>query len=377
MSEFGEIVAPFKKNCFFTREETEEGLPPVLKSECSKKETYIIATQESDIPCTYALASSSARSEQPVSINGETMYVKPVHYFKAKTFFKKDIKEIENSTDFKNVFELTMMFGNAAFLRKYNKSKRFREVTDNLESKTETLLQTIAPQEHSRKDEENILMEPMFPEKAENVQNPKDIYSIRNIVGFDPYELAEEVASSMRSKEIEVCPLTAAIIERGTINYEKDLDNCIWAVLFDSICKIFQANKKKTLGHLFETEAPMQSAFIKKLIKHFMPPFPSINAKLRMDKQTTDRLLARIIILILIKKNCILEIQKYTPCFFGCPFNSLNKLLTGLGCVKAAALKMSAAPLTYVLTFPKSHPSHKKTVTETSEFVDQNSQATN
>lgn len=358
MNEFAEVVAPFKKNFFFEKEEKEGG-PSVLKSVHNEKEMYVIATHNSDIMCNYAIASTAISSEKAVEINGQQICIKPAQYYKARTFFKKDNTEIEKTMQFESLTELSLMFGNALYLRRFNKNKRFKGPGSNLHiANNDLIMQTISSTEEGKENENSsnriAQLEPLFPPKNPNALYPKELYDIRSIMGFDPYAAAEEIESSLKGVEIELGEHAARVLQRNTVSYEQDTDSCIWICLFDSICKIILASRKRTPIHLFEIEPPLQSIFIKKILKGFFSPSTRLDSKLHVFKEIKEKLVVRIILLILLRDNNLLRLDNYPGCFFGLTKYLIVTMTKELGCIRVKSLnRKEETALDFVLTIDK------------------------
>ncbi|KAI5160004.1 DNA-directed RNA polymerase I subunit RPA49 [Nematocida ausubeli] len=336
MKDFIAVVAPFKKNYTF-RLETEEN-KTILKSDCSKREITVIASEETDIPCNYVLASTAETALETVEINGKTMHISEVKYFKAKTFFRKDEKESGSNVRAKTITELSLEFGSAAFARSFKKRKQMNEVTKETEDTGNILMQEKlasngADMAHTPVPMESDL-EPVFPKKNTSAKKPIDIYTLEGILGFSPFAVVEESIHLLKDNEISVGTLTESVLKKSQFKYEEEKGLSVWALVFDSISKILEGVRKKKLTYLYEMEDPIQAVMIKKIVKHFIGPIQA-HKPIILDKKTHSRLVVRIIIMLLLRSNGVLNIQTYPQCFFKMGIDAIRKLLKEIGCVKA------------------------------------------
>lgn len=352
MKEFIEVLAPFKKNCLF-KEEVIEGMPEALKSESSKKEVFLLAILEEDIPCSYALASTIVHGERITEINGKKMELRSVKYFKVKSYFKKDANELEVLERAKTISQISLEFGSAAFTRGFKKRKQLSEVSVGLESKTEIVAQMVTSDENNCTTE-NIHrdIQPVFPVKNPYASTPMELYTLESILGFNPDAIINEHPNIQKDKEMNICSLTAAVLDKEVVTYSKNREKYVWTAVFDSICKIILGHRKVKLNYLYETEDLPQALMIKHIVRNMISPLTLLNTKIIIDKELKDKLIARISVLILLKDNGILNIQKYTACFFGCDLGKASKILTGLGCVKLPTEKTNGKALVFSLELP-------------------------
>ncbi|EIJ89256.1 hypothetical protein NEPAR06_0755 [Nematocida parisii] len=365
MKDFIAVIAPYKANCIFRREQVETG--EVLKSECNKKELIVVATEESDIACNYALASTEAGSNQTVEINGNHLGIASIKYFKAKTLFKKDEQELAASERVRNSHELSLLFGSAAFSRTFKKRKQLNEISESVDSKGEMLINTqlssgcVENNENipggtggKEKNNKHSLIQPVFPEKNMDASYPNDLYTLESIFGFDPVVELKRNADQIKNNQINLGVVTAEVLGTNHVLYNTDEKTAAWALLFDCICKIIASVRKKKLSYIYETEDPIQVVMIKKLVKNFIGNIP-VGILIQIDKKTKDRLLIRLIILILLKDNCIIDVQKYRQCFFGCSLDVLRQIFKEINCKNAKKIRMKVEEnqnpnLVFVLT---------------------------
>ncbi|KAH9386439.1 uncharacterized protein NEMAJ01_1335 [Nematocida major] len=354
MERFIEIVAPYKKECFFVEEAGEGGIP-VLKSESKKREVFVVAKYDGDIPCVYVLASSTMQSERVAEVDGNVLGIHGVKYFKAKTFFKKDMKELEDAgkASINTFTQLSLEFGSAAFTRKFKKRKQISEITKGIDSKSEILMQTIAPSSTLPKSESSS-QQPDFPVKNTNASSPMDVYSIRDVLGFDPYSVLENSSNIQENKELNLGDVAASVLEKKPLTYAKHRNEYVWAAVFDSICKLLALNNKNKLSYIYEIEEVPQVTLIKQLVCKFIGPKAKVDAKLHLEKRTKMALVTRLMVLLLLKNGGTIDLANHIKCLFGFDLAVVSKIMAGLGCKKSKSLKIPGATIMmYTLRAPK------------------------